>query len=191
VKPLTLSISGDKKIEQLIRNKMGVVREGVVKEIGASAQNIVRESKRRAPVDQGALRNSIGYKMDTEGATAMVASSYGAYIEFGTGGKVNIPNGFADFAAQFKGNSGGGNLGDMLNDLAEWVRRKGLAGTYSVKTGRRTGKRAARANQDLEVAYAIMWSILKKGIAPQPFFIPSYLEEKPKLLKRLIALLSK
>lgn len=186
----TLSISGDKKIEQILKNKMGVVRRDVMLEINAAAQNIVKDAKRAAPVNYGRLRQSIGYKKDTDGATALVAASYGAYIEFGTGGKVNIPQGFADYAAQFKGSRGGGNLGDMLNDLAEWVKKKGLAGTYSVKTQRRTGRKAARQNEDLEVAYRIMWSILKNGIAPQPFFIPAYLAEKPKLVKRLEKLLS-
>lgn len=186
----TLSLAGDKKIEAILKNKMSIVRKDVMDEISASAQNIVKDAKRTAPVNYGRLRQSIGYKRETDGAIAMVSASYGAYIEFGTGGKVNIPQGFADYAAQFKGNKGGGNLGDMLEDLTEWVKKKGLAGTYSVKTQRRTGNRAARANQDLEVAYRIMWSILKNGIAPQPFFIPAYLAEKPKLVKRLEKLLS-
>lgn len=187
---IKLSVLGDKAVKDAIARASTKVQKDAIDEIGASALNISKEAKRAAPVDQGALRNSIGYEKTTDGAMAFVKSSYGAYIEFGTGGKVNIPAGFQEYAAKFKGKGGGGNLGDMLNDLAEWVRRKGLAGTYSVKTRARTGKRAARANQDLEVAYAIMYSILKKGINPQPFFIPAYLREKPNLFKRLKKLLS-
>lgn len=187
---IKLSVLGDKAVRAAIARAESKVQKEVIAEIGASAQNIVRDAQNRAPVDQGQLKRSIGYERTKDGAMAQVKSTYGAYIEFGTGGKVNIPKGFNDFAAQFRGKGGGGNLGDMLNDLAEWVRRKGLAGTYSVRTQRRTGKRAARSNEDLEVAYRIMYSILKKGINPQPFFIPAFLKEKPELFKRLKKLLS-
>lgn len=186
---LKLDISSDKYIKKLLESKSNVLQKDFINEINASAMNIVKDAKRAAPIDQGELRRSIGYQKDMMGATAFVKSSYGAYIEFGTGGKVKIPAGFQEYAAQFKGAAGGGNMGDMLNDLAEWVRRKGLAGTYSVKTRRRTGRKAARQNEDLEVAYRIMYSILKNGINPQPFFIPSYLNEKPRLVKRLAYLI--
>jgi hypothetical protein len=40
------------------------------------------------------------------------------------------------------------------------------------------------------LAYVIARSILQKGLRPQPFLIPAYEQEKPKLIKRLKELLN-
>jgi hypothetical protein len=58
----------------------------------------------------------------------------------------------------------------MIKALTMWVERKGLAGS---------GK------QSKSIAYAIALSILRKGLRPQPFLIPSFEQEKGKLLQRI------
>jgi hypothetical protein len=55
-----------------------------------------------------------------------------------------------------------------------WVKRKGIG----------NGK------NDKGVAYVIARSILQKGLRPQPFLIPAYEQEKPKLIQRLKKLLN-
>ena len=60
----------------------------------------------------------------------------------------------------------------MVDALALWVKRKGIGG-----------------GKDKSIAYAIAISILRKGLRPQPFLIPSYETEKPKLIQRLKKLL--
>ena len=113
---------------------------------------------------------------------------YAPYIEFGTGGKVTIPAGYEQFASQFKG-SKGGTFAQLLRALIEWVKRKGIVGTYSVKTGRRTGNKSIQQKQNESAAYAIALSILKKGLRPHPFLIPAYEQEIPKLktnIKRIL-----
>jgi hypothetical protein len=57
--------------------------------------------------------------------------------------------------------------------LTLWVKRKGIG----------DGK------NDRGLAYVIARSILQKGMRPQPFLIPSYETEKPKLIQRLKKLL--
>jgi hypothetical protein len=69
--------------------------------------------------------------------------------------------------------------------LMDWVKRKGITGTYSVKTQRRTGSRGSRMSEDFDVAFAIMLKILKKGINPQPFLLPAYEAEKVNLVKKI------
>ena len=69
--------------------------------------------------------------------------------------------------------------------LMDWVKRKGIAGTYSTKTQKRTGSRSARLGEDYDVAFAIMLKILKKGINPQPFLLPAYDAEKVNLVKKI------
>lgn len=127
-----------------------------------------------APSDEGFLRNEIQVVKIPFGYSIESNAFYSAYVEFGTGSKVSIPAGFADYAAQFQGKAGRGGIDDFFLAIFEWVKRKGLAGTYSVKTHKRTGKKANFDEQDYDVAFAIMLSILKRGINPHPFFIPAF-----------------
>ena len=88
-------------------------------------------------------------------------------MEFGTGGKVNIPKGFEQLASGFKGKKAG-TFKDMVQALTLWVRRKGIGG-----------------GKDKSVAYAIAISILRKGMRPQPFLIPAFEIEKPKMINNI------
>jgi hypothetical protein len=60
-----------------------------------------------------------------------------------------------------------------------------------VKSKRRIGNRDQRLSEDLRVAERMAYFILKNGIKPQPFLIPAYLDERPKLIKRIQNLLRK
>ena len=174
-------------------NKMSErIQNDVLDEFNASALNIQSNAKKYAPVNIGTLRNSIQLKEDlTKGKLVFTIGSklsYAPYIEFGTGGKVTIPVGYEQFARQFKGNKGG-TFAQLLEALVQWVKRKGIVGTYSVKTGRRTGNKSIQQKQNESAAYAIALSILRKGLRPQPFLIPAYEQEIPKLktnIKRIL-----
>ena len=151
------------------------VQQGVKDEISASALNIQSGAKRLAPVNFGQLRNSIYLKEQkvekgivfTVGAKA----SYAPYVEFGTGGKVSIPAGFEELASGFKGKKAG-TFKDMVQALTLWVKRKGIGG-----------------GKDKSIAYAIAISILKKGMRSQPFLIPAFETEKPKMIKNILNVL--
>jgi HK97 gp10 family phage protein len=67
--------------------------------------NIEGTAKSKVVVDTGKLKQSIYHRMDYAKATGQVGATefYAPFIEFGTGGNVEIPNGFADFASEFKG----------------------------------------------------------------------------------------
>lgn len=68
-----------------------------------SARVILNESKRNAPKLTGKLRNS-GIVEETETTSAITYNAdYAPYLEFGTGGNVQIPAGFEELAIQFKG----------------------------------------------------------------------------------------
>jgi HK97 gp10 family phage protein len=166
-------------------NKMSErIQNDVLDEFNSSALNIQTNAKKYAPVNIGTLRNSIQLKEDlTKGKLVYTIGSklpYAPYIEFGTGGKVTIPAGYEQFASQFKGGKGG-TFAQLLKALMEWVKRKGIVGTYSVKTGRRTGNKSIQQKQNESAAYAIALSILRKGLRPQPFLIPAYEQEILKL----------
>jgi HK97 gp10 family phage protein len=185
-----IDLSGIPRLEKKLNDIKSNIATDLAKEISASALKIEKDAKRNAPVNLGTLRQSIhATSKDKLTHYVEVGASYGAYVEFGTGGKVSIPSGYENYAATFKGNKGG-SLNDMIEALTLWVKRKGLAGTYSVKTQRRLGGKAVQSTQDEKLARFLAIKILKNGIKAQPYLIPAYEAEKPKLIQRLKKILN-
>ena len=169
-----VSLSGIKELEGKLKNLTTALKVDVGDEINASVIKIENQAKRLAPVNFGQLRGSIAHSKDSELTYSVAANaSYSAYVEFGTGPQVNVPADFKSYAQQFKGKSGG-KFKDMVEALTLWVKRKGIG----------NGK------NDKGLAYVIALSILRKGMRPQPFLVPAYEMEKPKLIQRLNKLLN-
>lgn len=180
-----LNLSGLENLQNKLKKLENNLKTEVALELSASTMNIEKGAKRRAPVNLGTLRQSI-HAVSSGPLTHMVVAqaTYAPYVEFGTGGKVQIPPGYESFAAQYKG-KGSGSLEDMIQALTLWVKRKGLAGTYSVSTQKRTGGRKVQKSQDEKLARFLAIKILRNGLRAQPFLIPAYEDEKPKLFQRL------
>ena len=150
------------------------VQAEIKDEVGASALKIQSDAKKLAPVNLGTLRNTIYIVEQSVSQTKFMFSvgasaKYAPFIEFGTGGKVSIPTGYESYASQFKGKTGG-TFKEMVLALTEWVQKKGIA----------SGKQSKSA------AYMIALSILRKGLRPQPFLIPAFEQERPKLKSRIL-----
>jgi HK97 gp10 family phage protein len=170
----SVNLSGIKQLQEKLNNLSTILKEDVSNEINASALKIENQAKKLAPINLGQLRNLIALTKDSDLTYTVAANaSYSAYVEFGTGPQVNVPSDFKSYAEQFKGKSGG-KFRDMVEALTLWVKRKGIG----------NGK------NDKGLAYVIALSILKKGMRPQPFLIPAYEMEKPKLIQRLNELLN-
>ena len=93
-----------KKIQQAPQ-KVAMESEKIINE---SVEEIARAAKARVPVsslNKVHLKDTIGYNHYVSGIGASVYASahYAPYVEFGTGGKVSIPIGYEEYAAQFKG----------------------------------------------------------------------------------------
>lgn len=101
---LNLEIQG---VDKLIKKfkKLGERGEriaGIVTE--ATAREIEADAKRLAPYDKGHLRRLISsHKITLLSWGIVAAAKYSAYMEFGTGGLVEIPPELKALAAQFKG----------------------------------------------------------------------------------------
>jgi HK97 gp10 family phage protein len=189
-----LNLTGLPNLMDRLKTIEDNLTKGVAEEISASTLKIERDAKRNAPVNLGTLRRSIHAESLLNGLTGkvIVDASYAPYVEFGTGGKVSVPSGYESFAMQYKGGKSG-TYYDFLLAIIEWVKRKGITpkdSVYSVKTQRRIGSKSQKFDQDVRMAQSIAFSILKKGIRPQPFLIPAYEQEKPKLFNRLKKLLN-
>jgi len=170
---ITLDIANIGNVSKRFAKLSEDVKNNLKNEVNASALKIQSDAKKLAPANLGTLRGSIYKDEISKSANEYMfivgaAAKYAAYVEFGTGGKVSIPNGYNDYATQFR-NKKGGKFKDMVLALTEWVQKKGIA----------SGK------QSKSVAYAIALSILRKGMRAQPFLIPAFEAEKPKLIQRI------
>ncbi len=79
--------------------------EKVDKIVQANGSEMAQSARRLAPIDTGALRQSIRKRRGEElGETTVTAGvRYAAYMEFGTGGLVEVPPELQDIAIRFKG----------------------------------------------------------------------------------------
>lgn len=68
-----------------------------------------------------------------------------------------------------------------IEPIQRWVRMKGIAGRYSVKTKRRMGTATSRWKEDEQAAWAIARSIAKKGTKGVKFFEIALRNALPKL----------
>lgn len=92
----------------ILRNMNAYSRElkrDLTLEVFRATTKIEGTAKSKVVVDTGKLKQSIYHRMDYAKATGQVGATefYAPFIEFGTGGNVLIPNGFTDFASEFKG----------------------------------------------------------------------------------------
>jgi len=139
-------------------------------ETEAIAFQIEEDAKKLAPKNFGKLAQSISHsKVKESHYKVTVNELYGAYMEFGTGTKVNVPAEFADMAKSFKGQKGG-DWKKGLESIKIWCRSKGI---------------------DEKFAYPIFAKILGAGISPRPFLYPAYTKGKKDYIKNLQKLLDK
>lgn len=68
-----------------------------------TAQNIETEAVSKAPVDTGILRSSINAQVKDLDAVIGTPVKYAPFMEFGTGGLVDVPEGLESYANKYKG----------------------------------------------------------------------------------------
>lgn len=163
----------------------------VASELEAGAREWVAGAQRDAPVDQGTLKRLITYKPVGQFQHEIVSQAfYAPFIEFGTKGRYKPIPGTEAIAAQFRGYKGGDFM-QLLRMIVRWVRRKGITGTYSVKTRRRTGNKINQFAEDYSAAWPIAMSILKNGIHPHPHFFKQAEVVWPKIIRNIERRLAK
>jgi len=158
---LTLNID-TKGVEAKFSKAKQDINKIMADKLNNFAIKTVNQAKVNAPVDEGFLRNAISFEPANTGdvkvkTKIVVAANYAAYIEFGTRRFAEayvstLPATWQEYAAKFKGGSGG-NFDDFILRIMGWVKRKGIEGNGA--------------------AYLIARSILRNGIKPHPFFVPA------------------
>jgi|TARA_R110000851_G_scaffold89509_1_gene195069 HK97 gp10 family phage protein len=99
------SIKGLDKLFKDLSKLGGDVDKKVAIITRSNAQEIVVDARQRAPIDLGKLRQGINSEKDknTFNYKIFAREKYSAYMEFGTGGMVKVPNELKEVAIQFKG----------------------------------------------------------------------------------------
>ena len=163
------------------------VQAEVSGEIGDAAFKFRDDAARTAVAnggDRGTLAKSISAQQNNLfNWTVAVGATYGAFVEFGTKGKARVPAGFEDVAARFKGFKGNG--GKLYDAIYQWVKRKGLTATYSVKTQRRSKFTKSEEKRTQQIAFLIARSIYRYGITPKPFFYMQVTPVRNQLFERI------
>ena len=95
-----------------LKNKLDKMRafesKTLSNELGKTGSEIVRLAKRSAPVDKGSLKQSISEQRSGKSINVGAAANYAPYVEFGTGGSVDLTDMIElgippSYAAKFKG----------------------------------------------------------------------------------------
>jgi hypothetical protein len=180
---ITVEIEGfdGKLFKDLAKN----IQEAADAEMEEGAREFVILAQSDAPVNEAELKRMTQYKrLGTLHYDIFSQTSYAAYMEFGTKGNYRPVPGAEAIAAKFRG-KGEGTFKDMLRQIAKGVKRKGIAGTYSVKTRRRTGNKIDQLAEDYAAAWPIVMSILKNGVKAHPYFFKQQGIVVPKMIKRI------
>lgn len=100
-----LELKGNKALAKSLSKMSSETKQMVNYEIESSLRDIEAEAQTKAPVDAGFLRNHINmaHSINRNGGVVVANAHYAPYVEFGTGGMVNVPAGLESYARQFKG----------------------------------------------------------------------------------------
>lgn len=192
-KAFTFELQGMKRVEELLKKLPGDVHAEIMEEIEDTARTTVKKAKQRAPKFDGQLQQAIGYGLliDKSGFEVFAAKNYAAFVEFGTGGKVDVPSELRGYAAQFKG-TGEGTFDEFVDRLTKWIKKKGIAATQvrQIKSGKNKGKykksgTLAQGIYERQLAKFMAFIIWKHGLKPHPFLFPSWFEERGKLVNKI------
>lgn len=161
-------------------------------ELKASAQIIVRNAKRKAPKDMGALAGGVGYKEVKPTLFEYFSQlNYSQFLEFGTRTKRLVPAEVQKLGIQLFTGRSPGTAKEALKFITAWVKRKGIrfkkgGGRNERVAGNKKPRYSNKTHLSFEeTAYLIFRHVMTIGIEAQPFFFKPLLDEVPLLQKRL------
>jgi hypothetical protein len=165
---LKVEIKGLKDLEKRLRELPKHLTSEIDQRIGLRVNEAVGLAKRDAPADENALRSGISGVRESALNWLYSANAYhSVYMEFGTKKRYKPIPGVDP--SEFKVTAPGSGEG-FYDSILDWVKRKKITGTYSVKTRKRQGSKVDQQIEDEQTAFAIYLSILRHGVRPHPFF---------------------
>lgn len=173
------SVTGLDEVKAIFGNLSASQQKVIKKEFEEAIKETSYLMRRDAPVDQARLKNSITYQV-TNDLKGQITTNvfYSPFLEFGTKKQVRVPSEISSYAAQFRGpyNSAYAFSFPEVNPieaLMAWIKRKGIAATYSIRTQKRTKRTKSEAKTERQLAFVIWRKIKRDGIKAQPYFFTS------------------
>ena len=185
-KPFNITVRGVTQLQRRLGSIPAKLQKEVGGEIEDSARKINAKQLRAAPVDEGGIKQTTGFKKAKPLEYELFSGKhYAPFREFGTKSRAKIPAELQEYAKQF--NLKGPNIGfdAFFQIILDWVHRKGIAGRFNIKSRRRLGSKNQQLSEDFEVAWPIALRLLKKGTYPQPYFFKPFFEERKALVERV------
>lgn len=100
---IRLKVEGNKAAIKALDTASKEATNFLEEEIHKTGEDILIKAQNRVPVDTGFLKNS-GYEIKEQLSSEVgFRVHYSPYVEFGTGGLVDVPSGLENYAIQFKG----------------------------------------------------------------------------------------
>lgn len=146
-----------KKLFKELNDDKDNIAKDLDKIVQANAFEGNKIAKQKAPKAFGKLAQSIGIEKKKLNAKVVANADYAPYVEFGTGGKVDVPAEWKQMASELRRTARGGGFAKALDSIKAWCRLKGI---------------------DESAAYPILISILEHGVRPQPFMYPAWKKTK-------------
>jgi hypothetical protein len=181
---VTVSIGGLKELQSSIKRLPKKLATEIDAEIEVALNEAVGLAKRDAPSNEANLIRGINAKKEKSlNWTFNSNAYYSVFMEFGTKSKYQPIPGVdpSEFKADGTGKSGKG----FYDSILDWVKRKKITGTYSVKSQRRVGSKTDQQIEDEQTAFAIYLSIIRHGVKPHPFFFKQVDKVGPKLISNI------
>lgn len=175
--------------------KLAAAPEEIVKEIeqevifaAEAFAGYAKKDVRAQSFDNGKLAGGIQTKKISSLTYDVTSTAkHSPYVEFGTKRKFRAQ---PDVDSSIYNGKGGGTMAQFIEAIKGWVKRKGIrAGTYSIKTRRRTGSKSKKASEDNALVMGIVFAILRNGVKARPFFFKQRARVKKEFIDRLNALL--
>lgn len=102
-KGLNIEINGADAVIRLLKGLPKEVEDIVSVEIEVGVQDIRTDAMSLIPVDTGRARNSINAESKGMSGEVSVDVEYAGYLEWGTGGEVDVPAGWEEMAEKWRG----------------------------------------------------------------------------------------
>jgi hypothetical protein len=155
---VTLNIEGVKDVLKNFDKQSDAIKKDVFKAIiqtGEYGRDKAKQNlKSNDSVVTGVLRNSIKVNplKRTMSVVVRADAEYAGFVEFGRKAGKMPP----------------------VDDITEWVVKKGILDTYSIKTGKRSRRGADFNYRAMSVAFLIAKKIQYRGTKAKPFFYQAF-----------------
>lgn len=100
---MSVVLTGFDEYIKKLKDAPKAMMQRVDAEVEDAAREWEQKAKQSAPADHGFLRNGITSSKEGTGWSVMSRAHYSAYMEWGTGTKVDVPAELTDYAYLFKG----------------------------------------------------------------------------------------